>query len=231
MIEPTALTAIPRFAGLDQTAKAWIAARLIRRRWARGDTICRDGDPSEALYLVEAGSVKVVKVLESGRELILGIFHAGEAFGEVALIDGAGYPANVVAHDDATCLILSRSDYYDLMTRYPEAPLATIRDLTLRMRTLRRRMEDLGGGGVEYRVARVLLTLAARCGEPDGKGVRITLTLTRQELAGMVGARVETVIRILSRWARSGWLRLTPAGITIDDHDSLEAVANEGGNG
>lgn len=228
MIDPSALIAIPRFAGLDPSAIAWIAARLIRRRWRRGDTICRDGDPGEALYLIESGSVKVVKVLESGRELILGFFHAGEAFGEVALIDGAGYPADVVAHESATCLILSRSDYYDLMTRYPEAPLATIRDLTLRMRALRRRMEDLGGGGVEYRVARVLLTLAARCGEPDGNGVRIALPLTRHELAGMVGARVETVIRILGRWARGGWIRLTPAGITIDDHESLEAVASEG---
>lgn len=229
MIEPAALDFVPRFGGLGEEARIWVAGRLIRRRWARGTLICHEGDPSDALFIVEEGAVKIVKVLDSGRELILGIFHRGEAFGEVALIDGEGIPANVVAHEDAVCLVLSRADYFELMRRFPEAPLATIRDLTLRMRTLRRRMEDLGGGGVEFRVARVLLTLASRCGEPNGRGTRITLPMTRQELADMVGARVETVIRILSKWGRTGWIRLVGSDITIDDREALEAVASDAG--
>jgi CRP/FNR family transcriptional regulator len=204
MIDTEALEQIPRFAGTDSETRQWLAARLLRKSVSKNESLFHEGDDCAYLYLVEDGAVKIMKLLESGKELILGIFRAGEAIGEVALIDGEGYPATAVAHEDATVLMLSRPDYFYFLDNFPDAPRAIIRDLTLRMRTLSRRVQDLGGGGVDFRLARVLLTLAVRTGQHLDGAWHIPVAFTRQDLANLVGARLETVILVLTRWRDEG---------------------------
>ena len=99
-------------------------------------------------------------------------------------------------------LLMRREDYFHYLKAFDGAAIALLRDLMMRMRTMQRRMEDLGGGGVEFRLGRVLQTF---CATSKGDGpLYIPVPLTRQDFADMVGARVETVIRIMSRWQKEG---------------------------
>lgn len=182
-----------------------------------------EGEDSSQLYLVERGAVKVFRSLESGRELILGLFRHGDAVGEVALIDGHGYPASAAAHEDSTLLLMRREDYLHYLKTFEGAAVALLRDLMMRMRTMQRRMEDLGGGGVEYRLARVLQTFCAT--SKDNGPLYLPVPLSRQDFADMVGARVETVIRIMSRWQKDGVIGQDERGMWVRDRATLEALA------
>jgi len=215
---------IPRFSGVSAEATAWLAERLSVRSYAKGAMLFVEGEDSTHLWLVESGAVKVFRSLESGRELILGIFRFGDAIGEVAVIDGTGYPASASAHEDATLWVLPRQAYFTYLERFEGAAIALIRDLTLRMRVMQRRMEDLGGGGVEYRIARVLTALCAK--SPDQSSpVYLPIPLTRQDLADMVGARIETVIRIVSRWQKEGLIGQDERGLCVRDRRALAQLA------
>ncbi|MBI4081941.1 MAG: Crp/Fnr family transcriptional regulator [Candidatus Lambdaproteobacteria bacterium] len=225
MIDATELRRVARFAGTSEEVRAWVAERMIRRRFRRGENLFFDGDDSTEFFLIESGQVKVYKTLESGRELIFDFFHAGDAVGEVALLDDIPFPASAVAQSNTTVLVLSGKDYFQLLDRFPEVARAFIRDLTLRLRALRRRLEDLGEGGVEVRLALVLVTLGRRCGKRSGAGVMIPMRLTRQELAAMVGARTETVIRVMSRWSKAGRVRAVPDGLLVADPELFTEVA------
>lgn len=225
MIELEAIRSVPRFAGISQAGHEWIATHLTRGSYQRGGTIFFEGDPCTHLHLVEDGMVKVFKTLESGRELILDIFRSGESFGEVAVIDDVDHPATAIALEPTSILFMSRGDYVTLLEQYPESALAVIRDLTLRMRSMRRRVEQLGEGGVESRLAQVLAAFARRMGELNGKAILIPIQITRQELADMVGARIETVIRIMSRWHREEHVDTIAEGFLVAGSDVLERLS------
>jgi CRP/FNR family transcriptional regulator len=222
VIDVETVRKLPRFSGLTPEAHKWLSERLSRKFYEKGKFLFLEGEDSSYLYLIERGAVKVFRSLESGRELILGLFRYGDAVGEVALIDGNGYPASASAHEDSTVLLMRGEDYFHYLKAFDGAAIALLRDLMMRMRTMQRRMEDLGGGGVEYRLARVLQTF---CTTIKGDGpLYIPVPLTRQDFADMVGARVETVIRIMSRWQKEGLLGSDERGLWVRDRATLEAL-------
>jgi len=224
VIDVDAVKKLPRFSGLSTDAHTWLSERLSRKFYEKGKLLFLEGEDSTQLYLIERGVVKVFRSLESGRELILGLFRHGDAVGEVALIDGHGYPASATAHEDSTILLMRREDYLYFLKTFDGAAIALLRDLMMRMRTMQRRMEDLGGGGVEYRLGRVLQAFCAT-GKNDGP-LHVPVPLTRQDLADMVGARVETVIRIMSRWQKDGLIGSDETGMWVRDRATLEALVH-----
>ena len=224
MIDVETVRKLPRFSGLAPEAHKWLSERLSRKFYEKGKFLFLEGEDSSYLYLIERGAVKVFRSLESGRELILGLFRYGDAIGEVALIDGNGYPASAAAHEDSTVLLMRREDYFYYLKTFDGAAIALLRDLMMRMRTMQRRMEDLGGGGVEFRLGRVLQTF---CATSKGDGpLYIPVPLTRQDFADMVGARVETVIRIMSRWQKEGLIGHDEGGLWVRDRGTLDALVH-----
>lgn len=225
MLDVQAIRRIPRFTGISAEAEAWLCERAHVRTVDKGQAIFYEGDPCTAFYMVLEGEVKVYKVLESGRELILDLFRPGEAFGEVALVDGSDLPANAVAMEDSSIFTLGRRDYLHLLERHPEVARSIIRDLTLRMHALRRRVEVLGEMGVESRIAQLLQIYARQVGREDAQGMLIPLRLSRNEVASLVGARIETVIRIMSRWQKEELVVSVAEGFLVKDPDALAALA------
>src|SRR5690606_29645911 len=127
-------------------------------------------EASRFIIVVEGG-IKIAKTLESGKELILDILGPGETVGEVALLDELPYPASATAHVDTEVFTLSVTDYFRMLDEMPELARASIRDLAARLRSINRRMKNISGGNVEYRVAHLLLTLADRLGQETREGV------------------------------------------------------------
>lgn len=227
MIDLATIRRIPRFSGVSPEAHAWLAENFTRRQVAKGQVIFLEGEDADTLLLVERGVVKVYRSLESGRELILALFRFGEAVGEVAVIDGSPYPATAAAHEDAILLTLPRAAYLHYLKAFDGAAISLIRDLMLRMRTMQRRMEDLGGGDVEYRIARALQGFCAASRNPNAEPIVVPMPLTRQDVADMVGARVETVIRIMSRWQKEGLVGNDERGLWVRDRRTLENLARK----
>lgn len=223
MIDLATVRKMGRFTGLSPAAHEWLAQKISRKFYEKGKMLFLEVEDADRLLLIERGVVKVFRSLESGRELIIGLFRHGDPVGEVALIDGQGYPASAMAHEDATILSMTRADYLHYLTDIDGAAIALLRDLMMRMRTMQRRMSDLGGGSVEYRVARVLQSFCAGPGRAAER-VYIPVTLTRQDVADMVGARVETVIRIMSRWQKDGLIGSDSKGMWVKDPAALVAL-------
>lgn len=225
MLDPATVRRIPRFSGLGEETETWLCGRLRLTRYATGTTIFYEGDPCDHFYMVHTGEVKVSKMLESGRELILDFFGKGEAFGEVALMDGDTFPANAVAHQNCEVLTLTRAEYLELLEGHPAAARSVIRDLTLRLHAMRRRVEVLGEGGVQSRIAQMLLIYARNVGREVDGGTLVPVQLSRNEVASLVCARMETVIRIMSRWQKEGLVRTANDGFLVPNPDALKAVA------
>ena len=174
---------------------------------ARGDTLYRRGDPAGSVYRVQAGLLKLFLDTASGRERIVGIAGPGDLVGAV----------NEIAEccsEDAEAL--SRSVKLELLAN--DASLAT----DVRMAALSRKQQQLmdvledGELPVPARLARTVARLADRFGqEQSGGRVRLTLPLTHDNLAAMVGAARETTSFTLAEMRRAGVLEGTRGVYTV----------------
>jgi CRP-like cAMP-binding protein len=110
-----ALATVPPFAKLAEETRADIAERLQYAPFARGDVITKQGNKAHWLYILAYGEAEVVYEPPQGAPSVIGTVHAGEFFGEMALISGEARTATVVAKTDVECYRLDRASFQELL--------------------------------------------------------------------------------------------------------------------
>jgi CRP-like cAMP-binding protein len=113
------------------------------------------------------------------------------------------------------------------LTANPGIAMSLALDLAANVVRLTRLAEDLSSGAVECRLARVLLRLAERAGEPFPGGTLIPLRLRRGDLAAMAATTLESTSRKIAEWQRRRWIVAQPAGYLIRDIAALHALAED----
>jgi CRP-like cAMP-binding protein len=202
-----------------------LAAVANTRQFDKGATLFLEGDDSDALYTVMTGRVKVFKMTPRGTDVILELFGPGDPVGAVAVYESRPYPASAVALEPTTCLVIPRQAFFTLLETRPSLVRGLLVGLTHRLVELTNRLTELSGGRVEGRMARFFLKLADDMGQRRPDGTFIALTLSRQELADMIGTTIETSIRIMSRWGKDDIVRTEKNGFVVVDRAALEAAS------
>lgn len=218
-----AQTPLFKCVGPDDRARLAGVSRIVS--FARGDTIFDQGDPSDFFYVVLSGFVKVFRPSPGGHDRILEMFGAGGPLGAVALFQRMPFPASAAAMEDTECLAIPRADFFGLLETEPALVRGLLGSLSLRLVQLTTRLEELSGGRIEARFARLFLKLADQMGAESPEGLRVPLALSRQELADLLGTTIETTIRTMSRWNRDGVLLTEKNGFVICDRAFLETTA------
>lgn len=193
------LRKIPVFADLPDDALLAIQQFTIERSYRRGAVIFFEGERGEGFHYVKTGKVKIVKATDDGREHIIKILTPGDIFAEVLLFNNQPYPATAAAVDDACIGVIKNADLEKLVLGNNKLALQLIKALSQRLLYAQQKIKNLALGDVLARTAETLLRLGREHGRTldDGRIV-ITLDLSRQELANLVGTTRETVTRTLS---------------------------------
>jgi CRP-like cAMP-binding protein len=201
-----------------------LAAVSLAKFYEKADTIFREGDAPDFLFTIVSGRVKVVKLIPSGKEIILEIFGPGDPVGAVVAYEGRPYPASAVAIEPVECILVRRSEFFGLFERHPTFVRGFLTGMAQRIVELTRRIPEVAGGRVETRFARLFLKLADRMGEARGAARFIPMPLSRQELADLTGTTIETCIRIMSRWGKEGVVTTEREGFLVNDRSTLERL-------
>jgi CRP-like cAMP-binding protein len=204
-----------------------VAARLRVKSVARGRLVFVEGDPADALNVLAAGRVKVVRETEDGREVILRMIGPGEIFGGAGGWGEPVYPASAVAIEPSVVLQLPAAEFAALIGAHPDFALAVVRELGARLREAEARIRELQTERVERRIARTLLRLAAKTGARTPAGVELGLPLSRQDLAELAGTTLSTASRILSAWDERGIIAAGRERVVIREPHALVAIAEE----
>ena len=216
------------FAPLSEAEQSIVARRFSPHHYDKDDYLFWEGEPAEWLVFVVEGQVKMIKHSESGRETILATFGPGQIVGEVGVLVGEVYPATAQALEPASTLNLRRDDYVELVRRYPDLAWALIQELGRRLQGAHETIRSLAVEKVERRVARVVLRMANTAGERlDDGTVRISVPLSRQDIADMAGTVIETAIRALSKFQKQGLIETRDGHIVLLEAHRLVAIAEE----
>ena len=196
MNKDTLIQTVPLFSDLSDQSLKVITGKMVARSYDKEKMILVEESAGETFFLISNGTVKITRMSDDGREVILAILGTGDFFGEMALLDGEGRSANVIALEDAEVLTLQRSDFLDILERFPKIAIHLLKELTTRIRHSDQQIESLSLSGAEQRIALVLIRLAEEMGQIKEGTVTIEHIPYQQDIANMAGTSRETVSRV-----------------------------------
>lgn len=222
------LESLEIFAGANPEVLAQIARRMQRRPLGKGELLFSAGDPSDALYIVVDGRIRIWTVSAAGAEVTLNVLTPGALFGEIGMLDGSGRTAGASAMAPSQVVSISRGMFFDALDRDPRIARNVIQVLCARLRWTSARMEDATLRQGPQRLARILGHLAVEHGRKTARGVEIQIKLTQGELAQWTAMSRESLNKLLSRWGDDGLVIQDGGRIVIKDVDELEELAEFG---
>ncbi len=220
------LSNIPLFEHLSDRERRKIAGEVVETHYRRDEFIFREGDPARCFHILKEGSVKCVKTSSDGKQVTLKVLMPGDLFCcDAAALNGGTHPGCAQPMGDVSVLTLKKETYFELLRRNPDAALQVIQYLGNRLQEAQETAKVLALNPAEQRLASLLVKLADRAGLRDGNQVRLTVRLTRQDLADMVGITVETATRIMSRFKREKLVAGTAKSLVIRNLPRLQHMA------
>ena len=222
MEEVNFLRNVPIFNELSDQELEKIAALGVRKKYKKGSIILLEEETGAALFVIVSGKVKIVRMDDDGREVILSILGESDFFGEMAILDGLTRSASVVATSKSELFMIHRRDFLKLLNDYPMVAIALLRELTGRLRKADAQIKSLSLKDAAGRVANVVLQLADDIGMFRKGRVEIDELPLQQDLANMAGTSRETISRMIHKFIKKGYLQLQGNKLIINDYESFK---------
>ena len=219
----SALQGIKLFEGLPKAQLTSLADITVLKRVKSGEPLFEAGQPGTHLYAVVSGKVRVYRAAPSGKEQVLHVFGAGEAFAEVPVFEGKTYPASAQALEDSLLVSIARKGFVEVLRREPELALGVMALLSTRLRAFVGQIAQLSLKEVPERVAGYLLLLRAAQNRDD-----LTLDLPKGQIASYLGTIPETLSRALKKLTDLGLIEISGNRVLILDHKALAELAESG---
>lgn len=193
---------------------------------ARGEVLFREGEPASALYLVEAGRIKLTQITAGGQEVIMRYLAPGDAFAAVALFEHGTYPVTARATERTRLRAWTREVLPELVREHPRFEANLLRIVSAHTREALSRVRELSTEPVPQRLARTLLRLGQQVGRQQPDGTVLVERITQQEIAEIAGTSLYTVSRTLADWEGESLVETGRQRFHIRDADRLAQIAD-----
>ncbi|MFN6947230.1 MAG: Crp/Fnr family transcriptional regulator [Cytophagaceae bacterium] len=196
---------IQLFSSLTEEELQQVNSKIAVKRFKKNGVILYEEDTNEFMYIILHGTVKVIRLTEDGKEILLAIHKSGDFFGEVSLIDKKTIPATVIAMEDSSIAIINVRDFFSLIYEQKKVLDNLLMILCSRLRESWERIQLLSFSNAEQKVKTIFFKLY-HLGVKMPEGTM--LKLTHQDIANMIGTSRETVSRIIDKWQKEGDLKV-----------------------
>ncbi|MDG4536654.1 Crp/Fnr family transcriptional regulator [Streptomyces sp. AV19] len=205
------------FRDLNASEMDAIAAAAPMKTYSAGELLYSPAQPSEVLFILKQGRVRIFRVSADGRALTCAIITPGTIFGEMVLLGQRMYDNFAEALDDVTVCVMSRADVHRFLLSDARISARITEILGRRLTDLEQRLSDSVFKSVPQRIATTLVALAAQT-RPGVLGARNPqIALTHQQIAALAGTSRETTTKVLRDLAGQHLIRLARGRITVLD--------------
>jgi CRP/FNR family transcriptional regulator len=183
--------------------------------YRKGQIIYSRDQPSNSLYLMIAGKVKVSRLSDDGHQVVMDIYQPDEFFGESAFLSLPHRFEQATALEGTKLMAWSAAEIEDIITKRPRLGVAMLQILVQRTIDLTHRIESFAADNIARRLARSLIRFSERLGTPDQDGsIRMT-AFTHELLSQYVGTSREIVTHYMNQFRRMGYLQYSRRGIVL----------------
>jgi CRP-like cAMP-binding protein len=190
----------------------------------RGGFAYVPGDPSDQVYFLRAGRVKVARTAPGGKEWILHLVEPGEIFGELALAGEDTRRNAAEALEDVTYCSIRREPFLALAGRRPTVALRMLRLVGERRRLMETRVEGVLFAGVRERLLELLLDMGRRYGVAGPEGLALRVQLSQKEIAHLIGSTRETTSSTLNQLRRDGLIFIQRRRLVVRNLERIEQI-------
>lgn len=183
------------------------------------------GDTADRCFLVIRGRLKLTKLNELGKEIILRYINCGEITAATAVLRNQTYPLTAQSIDETVVIGWDKPTILALMRQYPDIAINLLGMVYDRIDEVQNRYLEMCTEQVDQRIARSLLRLMRRAGIKTPAGIHIDIPLSRQNIADYAGTTIYTVSRTLSMWEKKNWITSGREKIIIKDQQALVTLA------
>lgn len=213
------VTQLPFFRVFSPDAVAPLISATRWHRYESGQTVLDAGDEAADVFIVAAGTLRVITRSTGGDEIILNEIGPGALFGEIAAIDGAMRSAGIVSLTQSAVCAIAAKPFMEFVLGTREASLQLMRSLAALVRAKDARLLELTVLPTRPRLIALLLRLArAR----DAGGLIVSPPRPHHELAARIGTRREVVSRIISALQREGLAERSRGGLILPRPKTLQ---------
>ena len=188
------------------------------RTYPKNSMIILEEEFGDIVFFIKSGTVKITRVNEEGKEVILALLGYGEFFGEMALLDGEARSANVLAQEKCSIIIIHKNDFMELLKNSSKISFSLMGELAKRLRKSDLQIEALSLSDAEHRIGVSLLNLAEDMGVIRKGNVTIEKLPFQQDIANMSGTSRETVSRVLKQFEDRLMISKTGHKLIIPDY-------------
>ncbi len=177
-----------------------------------------EGDSPSNIFFLKSGNVKTFKSHPDGKELITNLYKAGDFFGSEPLLENKAYQDTAVALEDTEAILIPKSDFLILLNSQADVSASFISLLCRKVSEKESQLVNLAYNSVRQRTAEALLKVSELT---EGKE---KISISREDLAKIVGTASESVIRVLSDFKDEGLIEIESGKIKVLNRGKLEKV-------
>jgi CRP/FNR family cyclic AMP-dependent transcriptional regulator len=222
------LSSIGAFENLSEAELDRIERGMLILEPRDGEEIFGQGDPADAVYAIIGGSgrVRIGALDRRSKALMVEVFHVGDVFGEIGVIDGHARTAAAVAEGRLRVARIGAAAFLTALSTSPKLGERLCRILAQRLRRTFELFQDATFERLEVRLARQILYLLSHDTRQTDQGLRLNSRLRQSDLADLLGATTRSIITILNSWRLRNIVIYDTdrALLTVPDKAALQAI-------
>lgn len=193
-------------------------------KFHKGETIFEDGDSAKGVYFIKKGTAKLSKLGVYGKEQILRFIKEGDLIGYRSLLCGENLQAKGEAMTELETTFLPADIFLHLLEVDPKLSFVMLQKMAFELGESSNTVTFLAQKTVRERLAEILLLLEQKLGtDPEGF---IKISLTREEIANIIGTATESAIRLISEFKQDGLIEVDGRNIKIVQHEKLRKLGH-----
>lgn len=195
------ISSVPIFNHLKYEEMEEIVKTTHMQTFSRGEIIYEAGEPSDYMYIVHRGRVKIYRLAESGKEQLIRIMKPGDFMGELSLFSKTTFDHYAETMENTEICFMRQRDLQSFLLRWPSISIKLLDEFSMRLRNMEKLVSSLTSEDVEKRIASYLVELA----EKENK-LNFNLPLSKKDLASYLGTTPESISRKLTDFQEQGLL-------------------------
>ena len=212
------------FEGLSMERMMELDRKLSMSNVSKNEIIYFAEEPSNSIFLLKEGNVKLTRVSDDGKEVITSILKPGEIFGELIITGEANREDTAIAIDEVTICTISKENFETLLIENPELNLRITKLIGLKLQKVERDLESLIFKDSSTRVRNFLVSYADEYGKKIGDEIFIKTNLTHQDIANLTATSRQTVTTVMNNLKEKRIIDFTRNKIIVRNLQKLCSV-------
>ena len=218
------LKSVNIFSDLSESELNSIQEICKTRKYPKNSMIILEEEMGDVVFIVMSGTVKITRVNDEGKEVILAMLGSGEVFGEMAILDGESRSANALSQENCEVVTINREDFLNLLKTNNKVALNLMTEFAIRLRKSDQQIEALSLDDAEHRIGVSILNLAEELGVIRQGVVTVENLPYQQDIANMAGTSRETVSRVMKIFEDRGLITKTGHKLSIPDYAFFKRI-------